>query len=112
MTNKELTVHFQLIETEETNVFDVYCRLYSMENDYKTTEFYEKFNMPIIEAYELYIKDTTAIGKVLRDFKNVDLPNLATTLTEQLNFTNGLENLSPETANFLNSILEKMDINE
>lgn len=108
MTNKELYYNFQIIENENDNIFDKYCALAKLEQDYKTTEFAKEFShITIIEAYDLYIKDTTSIGTLLRDFKNVDLPNIFTMITDKLDISNNLEQLNPETAELLQLILRQ-----
>lgn len=107
MTNSELFNNFIMIETTCDNVFDKYCKLKDLEEEYKTTLFYEKFsNYSIIDAYNLYVSDSTSIGTLLRDFKNVDLPNLLEIITEKLNIANSLENLDSETAELLKLMLK------
>jgi hypothetical protein len=109
MTNKELFYNFQIIENENDNIIDKYCALANLETEYKTTEFAKQFgNITIIEAYNLYIKDTTSIGSLLRDFKNVDLPNIFNTIVEKLDITQKLDSLDPETANLLKTMLGQM----
>ena len=108
MTNKELFYNFQIIENENDNIFDKYCALAKLEEEYKTTEFAKQFgDITIIEAYNLYIKDTTSIGTLLREFKNVDLPNIFTTITDKLDISNMLENINGETAELLKMMLEQ-----
>lgn len=111
MTNKELFYNFQKIEFENDNIFDKYCALAKLEKDYKTTEFAQAFgNITIIEAYDLYIKDSTSIGTLIRDFKNVDLPNLLGVITDKLSVVPLLENLDNSTADLLKMILEQNNI--
>lgn len=108
MTNKELYYNFQIIENENDNIFDKYCALAKLEQDYKTTEFAKEFsNITIIEAYDLYIKDTTSIGTLLRNFKNVDLPNIFTMITDKLDISKAFENIDPNTADLMKTLLEQ-----
>lgn len=111
MTNKELFYNFQKIEYENDNIFDKYCALAKLEKEYQTTEFSQAFgNITIIEAYNLYIKDSTSIGSLLREFKNVDLPNMLGTITDKLSVQPLLENLDGSTADLLKMILEQGNI--
>ena len=108
MTNTELFARMQIIETENNNIFDKYCALKEMEEEYRTTPFSISFpNYSIIEAFDLYIKDSTSVGTLLRDFKNVDLPQLFGIITENLDVTKTLENLDESTADLLKMILER-----
>ena len=108
MTNKELFYNFQIIENENDNIFDKYCALQDLSESYKTTLFYEKFsNFSVIDAYNLYIKDTTSVGSLMRDFKNVDLPQLINIMTEKLDITKTMDSLNPETVDLLKLILEQ-----
>jgi hypothetical protein len=108
MTNKELFYNFQIIENENDNIFDKYCALAKLEEEYKTTEFAKQFgDITIIEAYNLYIKDTTSIGTLLRDFKNVDLPNIFTMITDKLDVSKTFENIDPNTADLMKTLLEQ-----
>lgn len=110
MTNKELFYNFQMIENENDNIFDKYCALYKLTDLYKTTEFYELYSdFSVVDAYNLYIADTTSIGHLIRDFKNHDLPSLTNVLSEKLDMTNVLGALDENTASLLKTILERQE---
>lgn len=108
MTNKELFATMQIIEVENDNIFDKYCALKNIESEYKSSPFSTQFpEYSIIDAFDLYIKDSTSVGTMLRDFKNVDLPQLFGIITDKLDVTKTLESVDEQTAELLKMILDR-----
>jgi hypothetical protein len=107
MTNNELFFKLCSIDNECNNIFDKYCEFKKIEEEYKTTEFYASYRYSIIDAYNLYIQDTTSIGHLLRDFKNIDLPSIANLFADKLDITKTFEGMDSNTSALLKEIWEQ-----
>jgi hypothetical protein len=107
MTNSELFFKLTVIDNECGNIFDKYCELDKLNGEYQTTEFYKIYGYSILEAYELYIKDTTSIGHLLKEFKNIDLPSIANLFADKLDITKTFEGLDSNTSLLLKEIWEQ-----
>lgn len=108
MTNKELFLQFQIIENENDNIFDIYCALNTLSEQYQTTEFYQTYaTYSVLDAYNLYINSTTSIGSLLRDFKNIDLPAITQSIVGQLDVTNKLDSMDEDTKELVKLMLEQ-----
>ena len=107
MNNQELEVKIKEILSIE-NFFDMMEAVFAFEKEYKTTEFYKKTKMSLIEVmkeskiwYALQLKD---IGNKIQSLiNNLDLSNLNNVL-EQLGDVYGQEN--EETLNIIKEFKE------
>ena len=107
MNNQELELKVKEILSIE-NFFDMIEAVFAFEKEYKTTEFYKKTKMSLIEVmkeskiwYALQLKD---IGNKIQSLiNNLDLSNLNNVL-EQLGDVYGQEN--EETLNIIKEFKE------
>ena len=107
MNNQELELKVKEILSIE-NFFDMMEAVFAFEKEYKTTEFYKKTKMSLIEVmkeskiwYALQLKD---IGNKIQSLiNNLDLSNLNNVL-EQLGDVYGQEN--EETLNIIKEFKE------
>lgn len=109
MTNKEFNEQLEQIYMEHDNIFDIYCALKHIENDYKTTEFYKTYKLSIIDAYEIYNKHEGTINKLLKIIDNVDDNNKLELLFDKIltkfDLNNVLNGLSGDNRKLFEEIL-------
>ena len=107
MNNQELELKVKEILSIE-NFFDMIEAVFAFEKEYKTTEFYKKTKMSLVEVikeskiwYALQLKDVG--NKIQSLINNLDLSNLNNVL-EQLGDVYGQEN--EETLNIIKEFKE------
>lgn len=80
MTNKEILNYFSKVD-EKDNFLDKIEMLYTIQDDYKKSDFYKKIKLPIIDLYEKYSMDRNLnlqglFASVQKEINKLDLSHL------------------------------------
>lgn len=109
MTNKQLQLKFSNIIANSNNIFDTYCLVRNIENDYKTTEFYKLFKYSVYDAFELYMKHEGKIDSIINLLQDVgegnQLDNLLNKLNDNFDINKVMNELDPENKKLLGDLL-------
>lgn len=106
MTNQELFDKFYLLTETSNNIFDKYCAIKEMEEEYKSSSYAKAFpEQNVFDAYKLFELEATSIGYLLSNLRK-DLPKLISQITEGLDLTNFFDSMDLETAELFKQALK------
>jgi len=106
MTNEELENKFREITLLNTNIFDRYCALTTIEEDYNSTKF-AALGYTIQQAYEIYLKGQGLLDTLISMFTNPDL-NLDALQKNFMEVSKIIENAKLEIPENFKDILEQL----
>ena len=105
MTNKQLQLKFSNIIANSNNIFDTYCLVRNIENDYKN----KLFKYSVYDAFELYMKHEGKIDSIINLLQDVgegnQLDNLLNKLNDNFDINKVMNELDTENKKLLGDLL-------